>query len=121
METTTKLEIVSNLETFDEMYKGSYYTITGAGGDPNEWVEGYEKFLQQAGIGTPEKWYQFTGSQMNSKYGLTGEVAYPEDLTFLSFPLTGLNIGKLAIFKIKQEDRWFDDIVSNNERHLEED
>ena len=56
---------------------------------------------------------------MNMEYGLTGDNAYPDDLTFLMFPLTGLNMGRLAIFKILMSDRWFDDIVDNNCRRQE--
>lgn len=56
---------------------------------------------------------------MNMEYGLTGDNAYPDGLTFLMFPLTGLNMGRLAIFKILMSDRWFDDIVDNNRRRQE--
>ena len=34
-------------------------------------------------------------------------------LTFLLFPLTDLNTGKLAMFKMRMQDRWFDDIINN--------
>lgn len=109
---------VTNLEQFDEFYKGSYYTITGAGGPLEEWTKGYEELLQKENIGTPTEWYTFKGSQMNEKYSLSGSIAYQDDLTFIAFPLTGLDGGKLAIFKLKMQDRWFDDIVDNNERHM---
>ena len=114
--TTQKLQEVTDLTQLDEMVQGSYYTITGAGGDLNGWVEGYEDLLTEAEIGTPIEWYSFTGKQMNKHYSLSGSKEYPEDLHFLSFPLNDLDVGKLAIFKLQRGDRWFDDIVENNRR-----
>lgn len=114
-QTITKVKDLSKL---DEMAKGSYYTITGAGGDINEWVKGYTEYLEKEQIGTPKEFFTFTGKQMNEKYQLSNSVAYRDDLTFLSFPLDNLNTNRLAMFKIRMQDRWFDDIVSNNELHM---
>ena len=115
------IEAISNDvdKLLDKAYNGSYYTITGAGGDLEEWKNGYQELLNKEGIGTIKEWITFTGSDMNTKYNLTGDNAYPNDLTFLAFPLDGLDIGKLAIFKIRMQDRWFDDIVDNNRRFQE--
>lgn len=101
-------------DLLDKAYNGSYYTIIGAGGDLQEWKNGYQELLNKEGIGTIKEWITFTGADMNNKYQLKGDNAYPNDLTFLAFPLDGLNIGKLAMFKLRMEDRWFDDIVDNN-------
>lgn len=106
-------------DLLDKAYNGSYYTIIGAGGDLQEWKDGYQELLNKENIGTIKEWITFTGSDMNTKYNLTGDNAYPNDLTFLAFPLDGLEIGKLAIFKIRMRDRWFDDIVDNNRRFNE--
>ena len=38
---------------------------------------------------------------------------FPADLTVLTFPLEGLHLGKLALFRLRMEDRWFDDIIDN--------
>ena len=95
-------------------YEGSYYTIVGAGGDQKEWQDGYNKMLREQGIGEVTKWIAFTGKAMNEEFSLTGDNKYPDDLHFLAFPLDGLDVGKLAMFKIRMRDRWFDDIVSNN-------
>ena len=103
-------------ELLQKAYDGSYYTITGCGGDLEEWKEGYEKMLAAENIGKPAEWIDFTGKDMNTIYNLTGLNAYPEDLHFLAFPLDGLEIGKLAMFKLAMRDRWFDDIVDNNMR-----
>ena len=107
---------ITKVSNFKDLENGSCYTITGAGGDLNDWVTGYTELLQKDNIGTPVQWFTFTGKQMNDNYGLTGKNKYPNNLQFLSFPLTGLKVGKLAMFKIKMQDRWFDDIVDNNAR-----
>lgn len=117
-ETKVRTTVVTDLEQLDQMYKGSYYTITGAGGELSEWTKGYTEYLQQEQIGTPKEFFIFKGDQMNHKYQLAGSVAYDKDLTFISFPLDDLDVGKLAMFKIRMQDRWFDDIVDNNERHM---
>ena len=99
---------------FEKLDAGSWYTISGVGGDEHEWKNGYQDMLTQAGIGTIKEWVEFSGAAMNSHYGLTDTNAYPDDLHFLAFPLDGLDVGKLAIFKLQMQDRWFDDIVANN-------
>ena len=99
---------------YEKMEAGSWYTITGTGGDIQEWKDGYQKLLTENGIGQISEWADFTGQQMNEQYGLTGDNAYPDDLHFLAFSLDGLDVGKLAIFKLQMDDRWFDDIVANN-------
>ena len=104
---------------FDEAYKGSYYTITGCGGDLSDWMKGYEDLLSKANIGKPVSWHSFSCKDMNEVYCLTGTNRYPDDLTFLCFPLDGLHVGKLAMFKLEMGDRWFDDIVDNNLRREE--
>lgn len=106
---------ISN-QLFEKAYKGSWYTITGCGGDIEEWKKGYTDILEQRGIGTIKEFHTFTGKEYNDEFGLTGNNRYPDDLTFLTFPLDGLNIGKLAPLKLMMEDRWFDDIVSNDLR-----
>ena len=49
-------------------------------------------------------------------FGTTGTNRYPDDLTFLCFPLDNLNVGKLAMFTMRMGDSWFDDIVDNDLR-----
>ena len=107
-------------ETFRKAYDGSYYTIEGAGGDLQEWKDGYSDMMQEAGIGKPAEWIEFTGKAMNDEFHLHGDNAYPDDLHFLAFPLDGLDAGKLSMFKLHMGDRWFDDIVDNNARREEE-
>ena len=108
-----------NIESADlsRAYKGSYYTILGAGGDLQEWVQGYGDLLEGAGIlGTP-KWYSTTGAEVNA---FMGDVSlgnqFPEDLVILMFDHSDVDPGRLALFRIQQQDRWFDDIVDNARR-----
>ena len=105
---------ITTKEGIEQLRNQSAYTIVGAGGDLNEWVNGYQELLQKEEIGEPEKWYKFKGKLLNDSYHLTGKNRYPKDIIFLSFPLTGLNVGKLAMFKLKMEDRWLDDIIDND-------
>jgi len=101
----------------EEAYRGSYYTITGAGGDLADWVDAYTNLLEAAGIGAPRAWFTTTGAAVNGYADPDHpDDAFPLDLTFLMFPLDGLEVGRLAIFKVRMMDRWFDDIVQNMRR-----
>ena len=102
-------------EIFSAAYKGSYYTILGCGGGLDEWTTGYTQFLEKAGIGTPKQFITFRGADMNMNYGLIGNNAYQDNLTCLMFPLDGLNAGRLAMFRLRMGDKWFDDIVDRSE------
>lgn len=115
IESTTLIDNYGEVANFfEQAYKGSYFTIEGAGGDLEEWMNGINELLAESSIGQVETFYTFTGEDMNNYYGLTGSNRYPDDLTFLAFPLDNLDIGKLAMFKLRMGARWFDDIVDNN-------
>lgn len=103
-------------EILRKAYEGSYYTIIGAGGDLEEWKNGYSGLLAEKKIGSVSGWVSFKGSAVNAEFGLTGDNRYDDNLTFLAFPLDGLDVGKLAIFKLQMGDRWFDDVVDNDLR-----
>lgn len=108
-------DIIMNIKnsTLKKAYEGSYYTITGAGGDLQEWKNGYNNLLNENGIGKISEWVDFTGKEMNEEFDLVENDRYQDDLHFLAFSLEGLDVGKLALFKLQMEDRWFDDIVDN--------
>lgn len=118
MTTITNIKAASELEAANA---GSYYFIAGAGGDLEEWVTGMGDLMESEGIGRPERWLSTTGAAVNG-YALQGghEVAeddlFPLDLPCLLFPLDGLNIGRLAMFKVRAQDRWFDDVIANMRR-----
>lgn len=109
---------VTPLEDLQPAYGGSYYTLIGVGGDLAEWVAGYEGLLEEQGIGKPTAWYSANGAQVNAFAGpdLAPHDRFASDLTFLLFPLEGLNTGMLAMFKLRMEDRWFDDVIDNMRR-----
>lgn len=110
---TTATTATSNAD-LQKAYDGSYYTILGAGGSLDDWINGYEDLKEKAGIGKPTKWIQTTGGAINDYAKPTrSHDAFHYGLVVLMFPLDGLNTGKLAIFKMQMEDRWFDDIVDN--------
>ncbi len=109
----------NRVEIFNAAYNGSYYTIIGCAGNLDEWTAGYRELLGSRGIGKPEKFITFKGKDMNEVYELIGDNAYNDKLTFLMFPLDGLDASKLAIFRLQAQDKWFDDIVDNNQRREE--
>lgn len=64
---------------------------------------------------TTESVYIIKGNIMNEVYGLTGENAYPDDLTLQAIPLNLIkNVSAIIIPRFEIEGRWFDDIVENN-------
>ena len=111
----TNMNTIEN--TLEKAYIGSYYTIIGTGGDLNEWKEGYQELLNKEDIGKVSEWVSFKGKDVNDYYKL--ENKFRDSLNFLAFPLDGLNISKLAIFRIKMQDRWFDDIIDNSRPNRE--
>ena len=110
MSTAIKIKSLNDLKRAED---GSYYTILGAGGELSQWVNGYTEMLEKEGIGTPVAWYATTGKQINEYIGIEND-KFQDVLCVLLFPLDGLDVGKLALFKLRMEDRWFDDICSNN-------
>lgn len=97
-------------------YDKWFYTIVGAGGDLNDWMDGIQKALDKFKIGKVKQWYFTKGKVLNDKWNLTGTERFNDDLTFLMFDYEGMNVGKLAMFKIKAGDRWFTDIIDNSVR-----
>lgn len=103
-------------------YKGSYYTITGCGGDLKDWREGYNRLIKE-GVDPnfdidKEDLFFFSGKDINNWLGLKGDNRYRDDLTFMTFSYETCSnsIVALAMFKLRMEDRWLDDIVDNNLR-----
>lgn len=115
-----KLIEVTDAGLLKELASASAFTIEGAGGNLNEWMEGLNEEMTKLGIGDVNTFYTFKGKLMNDTYALTGSNRYPDTLTFLCFRLDGLNVGKLAMFKMQFGARWLDDIVDNNLRREED-
>ena len=97
--------------SFGDMYRGKFYTITGAGGEVNDWIEGYTKELISSKIGRPKYWVRFTGKDLNTAYDLEPRKKYQDEMVFLAFPLDGLNIEDLTKYKFQAGDRFFNDII----------
>ena len=112
--------LLERVTTLEQAYRGSWYCIAGVGGDPQEWVAGYNAWLAEAEVGQPTRWLLATGAQVNAYAQQGGDVAEPatfrDDLTLLLFPLDGLNVSRLAMFKIAHGDRWLDDVIDNMRR-----
>ena len=112
--TKYELKEATTLSELLSLTDNSAFTIEGAGGDLNEWCIGLNEILAKENIGQVKTFYTFTGKLMNETYEITGSNAYQDNFTFLSFMLDGLDVGKLAMFKMKFGARWLDDIVDNN-------
>lgn len=112
--TKYKLKEATTISELLSLTDNSAFTIEGAGGNLHEWCIGLNEILAKENIGQVKTFYTFSGKLMNDTYNLTGSNAYPDDFTFLCFTLDGLDIGKLALFKMKFNARWLDDIVDNN-------
>ena len=55
------------------------------------------------------------GSVFNAMNGLTGKVAYPDDLSFLAIDLDNwAHPDKLPIYKIEYGAHWLDDVIEND-------
>lgn len=106
-----------DVNDIQQAYDGWYYTILGAGGDLDEWMEGLDEILdKEEGIGKVKQWYHTTGKVLNDKWNLREDYRFKDDLSILMFDYTGMNVGKLAIFKLRAGDRWFTDIIDNSVR-----
>lgn len=118
---TVKIETLSASQLL-QAYEGSYYTIAGTGGDLNEWVEGYHQLLEESGIRRPKAWFQTNGLAVNTfamreSHFIRPDDLFRSDLTFLMFSLDEISAGgKLALFKLRMSDQWFDDMINNMRR-----
>ena len=62
--------------------------------------------------------YVITGELMNVYYGLTGNNAYPDNLTILCIKLSDLtNFNGIVLPRFEIGGRWFNDVVDNNIAH----
>lgn len=113
---------ITTLEDLSAAENGSYYFVAGTGDPLEEWVTGYEAALAEKGIGKPVRWHRTNGAAINHHaehggYDVADSDHFQSDLVCLLFPLDGLDLGRLAIFKIEWQDRWFDDVIMNMRRN----
>lgn len=99
-------------EMLDEFYNASAFTFEGLVVNKPD-MEELMEYLKGRDYtpGDNVAWYWFNGDVMNKKYGLTGDNAYSDNLTFLVIP-DYYN----PMVKLQLGARWFDDIVDNNAR-----
>ena len=101
-------------EIFNELYKTSALTIEGLSTDEENLTDVYNYFEENFGL-VERKCYVISGKQMNKHYSLTGNNAYPDDVSIVCFPLDNfVNKNKLVIDRFNFGGRWFNDVVDNN-------
>lgn len=108
-------------EDLDKLYDDSAFTFEGFMVDDENLTKLVNFLKENTEVILPIKIYRISGEMMNSKYGLTEDNAYPDDLNIVSLPLDNWkNLGNLPSYKIQIGARWFDDIVDNNRMRQEE-
>lgn len=93
-------------------------TIEGLIADEDTF-NGLEEFLTEHGAmaETGIVFWIIKGADMNSYYGLTGDNAYPDNLTIVNIPLDQItNIAAIALPMREFGGRWYSDVVDNNLR-----
>ena len=97
-------------ELLQEFCDSSAFTFEGLDITDKQGMADLEKTLRENGYDKKDfVIYWFKGSVMNRCYGLTGNNAYSDDLTFAVIPNYYNPMIKLLVGA-----RWFDDIVANN-------
>ena len=107
---------VTTKQQLNALYNQSALTWEGLSADEEnlnavrDWLKEYKAFLHD----DEPTFHIITGEFMNEQYGLSGDNAYPEDLTIVS--VTDINQMTITIPRFEVGGRWFDDIVDNNAR-----
>lgn len=109
---------VTTREQLDDLYNQSALTFEGLSAD-EENLNAVREWLKEHGAikYVEPDFHIITGEFMNEQYGLSGDNAYPEDLTIVS--VTDINQAKIILARFEVGGRWFDDIVDNNARREE--
>lgn len=93
----------------EDLAKKDYYVILGAGGDIRDWTNGYQEMFDKEGIGRIKEWGTFSGREFNKAFGITDGLG--DSLTLLVISLEGLDVGRLALFRLRMQDRWSTDLI----------
>ena len=110
---------VKSARQFQHLEKTDALTVEGLIADDDSFC-GLEDFLAGHdaidGHGIDEFWI-IKGADMNAHYGLTGDNAYPDNLTIVNIPLDQItNITAIALPMREFGGRWYSDVVDNNLR-----
>lgn len=111
---------IKNVETksqLDFLYNHSAFTIEGLAEesipDLMNWLNENTDFTTEEPVV-----YITKGNVMNEMYGLCDVNAYKNDLTIIS--IIDIDMMKVALKRFSVGGRWFDDIVDNNARRVED-
>lgn len=111
------IENVTIKKQLDKLYNNSAFTIEGLAEesipDLIGWLEENTNFTTNE-----PNVYVTKGNTMNEIYGLYGDNAYPNDLSIIS--IIDIDLVKVALKRFSVGARWFDDIVDNNARRIED-
>ena len=112
---------ITTIEELNRLYKNSALTFEGIAKTPEN-MNFIENWLNKYNARTDKElvllWIK--GSVMNEKYNLTGDNAYPDDLTILVIEPDSIITYGLILKRFEIGGRWFDDVVDNNARREEE-
>lgn len=113
--------LVTTREQLDDLINDSALTWEGLKMDTEENYKQVTDWMRKHGAKPKtENVYITEGKTMNELEGLTGDNAYPDDLSIVSFKLSEIeNAMALAIPRFSVQGRWMDDIVENNRRREE--
>ena len=115
MNSEIKINKVTTKEVLDELYDDSALTLEGLN------VQSIEPFMNwvEETAGLKQKTvYVICGKVMNSMYSLTGDNAYPDNLSIVAVKLSDMVNPEAMImgrFEVNGA-RWFSDVVDNNAR-----
>lgn len=119
--TSKEFEVINATESDIQMLeKGSAFTWEGMATSEDN-LQSIVNFFKEntPTVKLPIKFYIWSGKTMNELYNLAGDIAYPDDLSFVSIPLDCWpDLGNLPIIKFQVGARWLDDIVDNNKIHM---
>lgn len=109
-----EIKNVKTLDQIEALASQSAFTFEGMSTEKENleaivnWLKSKEATKENETI----TFHLIAGKLMNECYSLTGDNAYPGDLTIMS--LTGINTFKLALARFEVGGRWLDDIIDNN-------
>ena len=112
-----KIVQVTTAEELNALYEQSALTWEGLKAEKHT-LRVAEIWIREHDAAGPDlNFHIIKGGLMNEVYQLTGNNAYPENLTLVA--VTGVDQIKHAIPRMQVGGRWFDDIVDNNARREE--
>jgi len=101
-----------DINILNQLYNNSALTLEGL--DAND-VDSLMDALEDICGVENRTAYIISGAAMNAAYKLTGNNAYPDDLTIVCVKLDDLkSIDRLITARFSFGGRWFDDVVENN-------